>query len=289
MRSRLTLAFLLAAGVPAHASDDYLAHQLFAEGRHAEAAEIFTDPAWKGVAFYRSEQWWRAAEAFVRASDPQSLYNLGNTYARTSYFALALESYQAALSLQPDFADARHNAAIMREILKRQDDKKGQAALTPRQKAIDRVEEEKQDEDGRDSASGAEKGEKGERQEGRDRQGNTDSRQPAPEAVAEGDSSEAGDNRRPPEEEGEGGGTVKGMRGDEDPSGRPSGGSESAAESPMSEAAGARAQLEQNQATEQWLNAITDDPARYLRTRIALELRRRKAAGNAPDEGQSPW
>lgn len=289
MRAPLALALVLLAGSPAQASDDYLAHQLFREGRHAEAAEIFTDPAWKGAALYRSEQWWRAAEAFVRASDPASLYNLGNTYARMSYFALALESYQAALSLRPDFEDARHNAAIMREMLKRQDDDKGQAALTPRQKAIDRVDEEQEDETGREPETRDEKGEKGERQEGQDRQGDTDSRQAAPEAVAEGDSGQAGDNRRPPEDEGEGGGSVKGARGDDDPASRPSGGSESAEETDMSDAAGARAELERSQATEQWLNAIVDDPARYLKTRIALELRRRKAAGNAPDEGQSPW
>ncbi|MFP1633855.1 hypothetical protein ACLB6G_19155 [Zhengella sp. ZM62] len=289
MRMAIAFALLILASAPAQASDDYLAHQLFREGRHAEAAEIFTDPAWKGAALYRSDQWWRAAEAFVRASDPVSLYNLGNTYARMSYFALALESYQAALSLKPGFEDARHNAAIMREMLKRQDDEKGQAALTPRQKAIDRVEEEQDDGKGSDPETSDEKGEQGEREEGQDRQGGTDSRQPAPEAVAEGDSGQAGDNRRPPEEDGEGGGTVKGARGDDDPASRPSGGSESTEETGMSDAAGARAQLELSQATEQWLNAISDDPARYLKTRIALELRRRKAAGNVPDEGLSPW
>ncbi len=57
--------------LPAMAADDnLLAHRLFEAGDFVRAAEIFTDPAWKGVALYRSDQWWRAAEAFVRANDP---------------------------------------------------------------------------------------------------------------------------------------------------------------------------------------------------------------------------
>ena len=60
-----------------HANDNILAHRLFEEGNYVQAGEIFTDPAWKGVALYRSSQWWRAAEAFVRANDAVSAYNLG--------------------------------------------------------------------------------------------------------------------------------------------------------------------------------------------------------------------
>ncbi|WP_133122875.1 tetratricopeptide repeat protein [Zhengella mangrovi] len=290
MKLLAALALLAAGTGQALASDNYLAHQLFQEGRHAEAAEIFTDPAWKGVALYRSDQWWRAAEAFVRASDPDSLYNLGNTYARLSYFALALESYQAALVLRPDFPDARHNADIMREMLRRQDEeKKGQAAMTPKQKAIDRVEDDRKEDGGADPQAGDEKGKAEKRQDGQKQEGGKDSRQPAPKAQAQGDSGSAGDGKERQDKEGDGGTSLTGKRGDRDPASRPSGGSQSADATDRSDAAGARAALESGQATEQWLNAIPDDPARFLKRRIALELNRRKAAGNAPDEGQSPW
>ena len=64
---RILLALTLTGfmGV-AHADDNAVAYRLFEQKRYAEAAELFTDPAWKGVAMYRSDQYWRAAEAFVR-------------------------------------------------------------------------------------------------------------------------------------------------------------------------------------------------------------------------------
>ena len=55
-----------------HADDNLIAHRLFQQEDYAEAAEIYTNPAWKGVALYQSNQWWRAAEAFVRADDHKS-------------------------------------------------------------------------------------------------------------------------------------------------------------------------------------------------------------------------
>jgi len=110
----LVLSLLWLAQNNAMANDNLIAHRLFKQERFAEAAEIFTDPSWKGIALYRSAQWWRAAEAFIRADDPQSLHNLGNTYVKLGFYELALEAYLAALKKQTDFEDARFNADLMR-------------------------------------------------------------------------------------------------------------------------------------------------------------------------------
>jgi len=111
------LTFFSPVPVAFAVDDDLLAYRLYQQGDFAQAAEIFTDPSWKGVALYRSSQWWRAAEAFVRANDAQSAFNLGNCYVKLGYYALALDAYQRALSIDPELEDASINADIVRELL----------------------------------------------------------------------------------------------------------------------------------------------------------------------------
>jgi len=137
-----------------YANDNQLAHRLYQEGKYAQAAEIFTDPAWKGVAMYRSEQWWRAAEAFVRADDAQSHYNLGNCYIKLSYYELALEAYQRAISLDPNHEDAKFNADIVLALLENDDEPQDGAGLL-QPKELDRIESDNDEKSGK--ASGGEK------------------------------------------------------------------------------------------------------------------------------------
>ena len=141
MKSCLILTAMIAMALfkTAQADDNLIAHRLFEQEKFAEAAEIYTDPAWKGIALYNSSQWWRAAEAFVRADDHMSLHNLGNTYVRMGYYALALEAYQMALTKQPDFEDADFNAEIMRQLLSLDEEQRGQSALQRKGEEIDRV------------------------------------------------------------------------------------------------------------------------------------------------------
>jgi len=56
-----------------------------------------------------------------------------------------------------------------------------------------------------------------------------------------------------------------------------------------SQSAGLRTQIEQQQATQQWLNQINHDPYRFLQLRIQLESERRQAAGQSAPAGGSAW
>lgn len=280
---------LLLASGPAAASDA-AAHRLFAQGRHGEAAELFSDPRWKGVALYRSGQWWRAAEAFVRASDPDSLYNLGNCYARLGYPALALEAYNAALSRRPVFADAVHNANLMRRILAEDDQQGGQSAMRPQAEAIDTVEAKPESEGagtpppdptGEDAAP--------EERHGAGEQPQAGGNETPPGDEAGADAGAGGTDGTPRDRQPAGGGAVDGRENPEAPSADASGGSAGTDETALALSAGARARLEAEQEAAQWLNRISDDPAKYLRSRIALEHRRRKAAGAVPAESGDTW
>lgn len=285
----LFLSFLaLVFSLPAMADENLIAHRLFEQQRYAEAAELFTDPAWKGIAMYNSGQWWRAAEAFIRANDYKSMHNLGNTYVKLNYYALALEAYQMSLDLKPDFADAQINAQIIRKLLSLKQDEQGQSALQRRGDEIDRVDSEDSEKPGSSSDEETDE-EQSEEDNGDDREGDTDNRGPAPQASAAGDSSEAGSDNTRQDDATPDGGSTKGTASEPTGENNPSTGAEDKSAVTDAQAASIRTKLETDQANEQWLNQINHDAEKFLRRKIELELARRKAAGESAPEGGSLW
>lgn len=288
----LTLSLLgtAASSSPALAVDqNVLAHRLFAEERYAEAAEIFTDPAWKGVALYRSAQWWRAADAFVRADDAASAHNLGNAYVKLGYHALALQAYQRALTLDPGLEQAEFNADLMRQLLALSDNEEQSTGPTREDDEIERLDtdEETPAEAGR-GEGGADKGDASRDERG---PGDSGSEHPSNDTQQDAEPTESerttdDETRRQSED---GSGSVSGIEGT-DAAMNPGGGeAETSTGTALSESAARRSDIEAQQANEQWLNRIAHDPREFLARRIALETRRRKAAGQQAPEGGSGW
>lgn len=282
----LVLSLTLISSVAAN--DNRIAHELYQQQRFAEAAEIFTDPAWKGIALYRSAQWWRAAEAFVRADDADSLFNLGNSYVQLGYYELALDAYLAAIDKQSNFADAQFNAELMRKLLSADGDAESQNQLRPGTEEIDQLESE--DENAGTGKEGEEKtNEKPDETQGNDRAGKTDNRGPNPDATAGGDSDESGSDETPGVDEPDDGGNVQGTESEPTQDQAPSSASEGKEDTLADVSAGLRAKLESGQATEQWLNQIQHNPTKYLKAQIELEAKRRRVTGQAPPAGGSQW
>lgn len=285
-RAVLFVLSVLAGAAPARADDNAVAYRLFAEGRFGEAAEIFTDPAWKGVAFYKSEQYWRAAEAFVRADDPVSIYNLGNAYARLGYYELALGAYLDALSRRADLTDAAVNAELMRRLIAEQSS--GKSGLQPETREIDQIQSK---DDSRDGTGG--KGDERGKAEEQKASAERDRSRSSADRRAETQSSEgrSGTGAKRDSERGAAGeDRIDGTAGARDQAAeQASGGSEGEGDAETDEAAGVRTRLEAEQATQQWLNRIVDRPERFLKARIALEARRRQESGIAPEAGADAW
>ncbi len=270
--------------------DNLLAHRLYQQGSYAQAGEIFTDPAWKGLALYRSSQWWRAAEAFIRANDALSAFNLGNCYVQLGYYALALEAYQRALSLDPTLEDAVHNADIMRALLSTDDEDNERGGRTPGGDEIEQLESDKTPEDGGDNSEGEQDTEKGESAPGESDDAQRQEAQTDQQAQAGEGANASDDNESEDKPEGDGSDITDGKPGEpEEQDGRPSGGSDNDEPTTDTAAAGARTTLETEQATTQWLNRIQHDPQLFLQRRLKLEQRRRRAAGQTPPQGGSTW
>ena len=284
----IALAVLLILSSGSSADDNLIAHRLYENNRFAEAAEIYISPAWKGVAMYRSNQWWRAAEAFIRADDHLSMHNLGNTYVKMGYYALALEAYQMALIKKPDFEDSAFNADLMRKLLQIEQDSRDESAIQRKGEEIDRVESDGNESGDGSPEQGPDQADK-KKQKGDDREADTDSRAPTPEAIAAGDSGRTNSEQTQKDDGSSEGGATKGTESETIERNNASTGAEGRDKNTDAQAASQRAALETDQANEQWLNQINHNAEKYLHRKIELELSRRKAAGESAPEGGSQW
>lgn len=77
-----------------------------------QAAQLFVDPYWKGVAAYNAADFDLALATFARLDTPRSYFYLGNIYVRRFKFDQAIAAYTQALKLQPQFPEAKSNLSL---------------------------------------------------------------------------------------------------------------------------------------------------------------------------------
>ena len=86
-------------------------------GNFEVAADLFRDPQWRGVAKYRNGAYNEARELFSESQSLESTYNQGNALAWEGRFSDALAAYDVVLSQEPAHEDAKHNKAVIEELL----------------------------------------------------------------------------------------------------------------------------------------------------------------------------
>jgi Ca-activated chloride channel family protein len=84
----------------------------FDRGEFIAAAETFQDPMWQGAAWYRAGEFERAARAFAQSDTAQGYYNQGNAWLMRGSYETAINNYDRALRLQPDWQEARENREL---------------------------------------------------------------------------------------------------------------------------------------------------------------------------------
>jgi len=82
---------------------------LFERGEYARSAQRFSDPLWKGLAYYASEDFVSAASWFAQVDTAYGRFYLGNALAHQDRLADALAAYDEALALEPGFEQAQFN------------------------------------------------------------------------------------------------------------------------------------------------------------------------------------
>ncbi|MCB9769393.1 MAG: tetratricopeptide repeat protein [Candidatus Omnitrophica bacterium] len=118
MSSVIRVAILLIAAFPFQScshfwmTPDQKGQVLMNRGEFKKAAEIFRDPYRRGVAWFRAGEFEKAEQDFARIATPQAEYNRGNCLVMRGKYDQAVERYDRALKLKPEFEDAKKNRAI---------------------------------------------------------------------------------------------------------------------------------------------------------------------------------
>ncbi len=91
---------------------DQQGQRLIKRGEFRAAAESFRDPVRQGVAWFRAGEFEKAEQAFARVATPEAEFNRGNCLIMRGKYEAAVERFDRALELDPEWEDARINREI---------------------------------------------------------------------------------------------------------------------------------------------------------------------------------
>ena len=250
------------------ANQEQRAEKRLKEGDAAAAAEMFKTPQWRAAAQYRAGDYDGSLKTLQGLESAEADYNRGNALAQLGRMQEALNAYDAALKKNPQMKDAQFNRDLIDRLLKQQpQETEGQDG------------DDDQGEQGGDSDQTGDRG-KNQQQSGEQQQGggqdqpsqqqsgddNNDNQQQAQSAddAAEGDGEETAQQQA----------MQQGEEGDKSDEQQPGG-----QEAQLTE------KSEADQATEQWLRRIPDDPGGLWRRKFLYQYQR--SQGTAGDEEQA--
>ena len=215
------------------------------------AAEKFDDPAWQATANYRAQNFEAAAKTFSDLGGSDGSYNAGNALAKAGQYEAAIEAYNQALTADPDNEDARFNKSLVEELLKSKQDQQQEDGEGEDQQNQDQQQNDGEGDQSQDSND--QQSEDGEQQESQDAdQQETEQQQQA---------------EQQEQQEGE------------------------AQDQQFSESDTAPLTDEEQQALEQWLRKVPDDPGGLLRRKFEMQYQerlKRRGVTNQNDDA-SNW
>lgn len=100
---------------------DQQAQRELEAGNAADAAALFEDPEWRAVAEYESGAYAQSAARFAEQEELRNLYNLGNALARQGEFESAIDAYEQVLEADPENEDAAFNRDLLQQMMEEQE------------------------------------------------------------------------------------------------------------------------------------------------------------------------
>lgn len=254
------------------------------DGDADEAAKTFRDPAWKGSALYRAEDYEGAAQQFSSLDSADGHFNRGNALARSGQLQQAIDAYNQALQQNPSMEDARFNRDLVQQLLDQQQSDQQPSADNQDQGEQDNNQNQDQQQNGQQSQqqNGQQGGEQDNTSSSQSSQGdntnpsstadNTSAEQQDETQTGEQDQAAAdeaqSDTAEAQEQNPAQADKAQQQRDDQD--------TEQAQQQTAADASESTQSEQQRQATEQWLRQIPDDPAGLLRRKFHYESQRRQ-------------
>lgn len=101
--------------------------QLLQAGKAKQAAQVFKNQAWQGVAWYRAEDYAQALARFKSQNTSDGQYNAGNAAAHLGHYQEAIDAYDKAIALNPNNQDAITNREIVKKLLNKKNEQSNRA------------------------------------------------------------------------------------------------------------------------------------------------------------------
>jgi Ca-activated chloride channel family protein len=247
---------------------DQQAQRKLVDGAAADAAELFEDPEWRAVAEYRAQDYAASASAFAEQADTRSLYNLGNAMARQGEFESAIDAYEQVLEIDPENEDAAYNRDLLKQMQEQQQSEQNQG---------DQQDPSDQQSDGEQSDEGSDS-----------QQENPDSSSQSDGEPEEGDASQRDEQEASQED-------LEALQEELQRAAEEAQQNQQMSEQQMTaeELEALRREQEQQQAMEQWLRRIPNDPGGLLRRKFRYQYQKtgKDQDGNNtwPDDEVQPW
>lgn len=257
-------------------------------GNSADAAALFEDPQWGGLAAYQAQDYARAAERFASGDSADDWYNRGNALARAGDLDAAIDAYGKSLERAPGQADAQANLELVRRLkeqqAQQQQNSPGQAQQNQdeesqqtqdNQERQDQQSSDPQSQDGENPGEPRTPGAQQDQQPGNQRQqaDQRDARQQAQPPPP--NEQQAGPDQAPEQQ-------VEARESQPEKSGEPG-----TAAPPLGDAT--PEERERDQALEQWLRRVPDDPSGLLREKFRYESELRQQQGNTREDGDDTF
>jgi Ca-activated chloride channel family protein len=294
------------------------------QGENERALDLAEQPQQRGTASYRLGDFEAAAEAFAGVEQADGHYNLGNALARSGRLEEAIAAYDQALAKQPEMEDAVYNKALLEELLEQQQqeqqppredgDQGEQGEESDEQQSSEQSQEDQasgeqsqqdkqaegtdqedsaadqQDGAGQEQKSGDkqqefEEGEDREAAQASDRSG--ESEDTPPDRTAGSASEPSSDDNADPADSEDPDDTERAAADYREEAARHEDGQSPEQAAPSSDEPSTE-EREAQQAANQWLRRIPDDPAGLLRRKFLYQYRSRAAQQGAVTSGD-PW
>ena len=245
------------------------AQRALEDGNAADAAALFEDTEWRGVARYRAGDYAGSADEFGESDNTRNLYNFGNAMAQKGDLDAAIEAYEQVLDREPDNEDAQYNLDYVRQMQEQQQQQEQQTQGDDQQSTQN---------PGGDGQQGEGEGEQN--QEGSEGASESDQQADESDAMQRGEEEMSEEDMQALQEELQ-------RAAEEAEQG------EQPQQLSAAELAELRQQQEQQQAMEQWLRRIPDDPGGLLRRKFRYQYQRygkdQEGRDVWPDDEVQPW
>jgi Ca-activated chloride channel family protein len=251
---------------------DQRGYEALREQQNDRAAQLFEDPQWRSAAQYRAGKFADSATSLLGIDTAEGNYNRGNALAKAGQLEDAIAAYDRALELDPELPDAAYNRDLVKDYLAKN-------PPPPKQNQPQSGEQKQnQDQQGKSSGSNGDDQQSGDSQ-ARDQQGDQ-------EKDSSGDSQQS--NAQKPQS--------RPQPGDEQQKGEEQ---QASAEENQQGAQGQAAESKDaehwadEQAAEQWLRRIPQDPGGLLRRKFLYQYQRlgvdQDGKSVANDPKAKPW